>query len=230
MRAQCCSLDFAAILPVLHSTCCARWPANLRHVSDCRIIRAVTVTAAPAPELETPAPTVALLEPEPEPQPPAAASIAKPAALVLGPTRELCQQIAGVAEAVAAGLEGGFAVACVVGGVDYMAQRAWLERSEAGRAGGPAMVAVATVGRLLALCGVVPASTRSRNANAVADAPVVDLSSVCHLVLDEADRMLDMGCVSNQVSLRPYSLLNCPLRSQLRRRHPRAARADCGER
>lgn len=133
-----------------------------------------------------------------------------PQALVLAPTRELCQQIADVADAVCAYLEQqrsqydtGVRVFCVVGGVDYATQRELLLSTR------PTFVA-ATPGRLVALCGCVPASTRARQvataaaagvpppelqdeeAAAAADS-IVSLEGVRTLVLDEADRMLDLG-------------------------------------
>lgn len=88
-------------------------------------------------------------------------------ALVVTPTRELAEQIKGVAIACAKATR--HRVAVVYGGIGYGPQEARL------RAG--VDLVVATPGRLLDLIG-----RRS-----------VDLSRLEILVLDEADRMLDMG-------------------------------------
>jgi ATP-dependent RNA helicase DDX5/DBP2 len=92
-----------------------------------------------------------------------------PAALVLAPTRELAQQTQ--AEAERFGRELGLRSVCLFGGAPRGAQAAALRRHPR-----PAIV-VATPGRLLDF-------VRSGD---------VDLSRVRVLVLDEADRMLDMG-------------------------------------
>jgi ATP-dependent RNA helicase RhlE len=90
-----------------------------------------------------------------------------PTALVVTPTRELAAQIDRVATAIAA--HTGQKVATVVGGVKYGPQ---VDRMRAG-----VDVLVATPGRLIDLV----------------ERKDVDLSKVQVLVLDEADRMLDMG-------------------------------------
>ncbi|MDZ4168759.1 MAG: DEAD/DEAH box helicase [Coriobacteriia bacterium] len=90
-----------------------------------------------------------------------------PLALVVTPTRELAAQIDGVAAAVSE--HTGQRIAAIVGGVGYGPQ---LKRVKDG-----ADVLVATPGRLIDLV----------------DRGDVDLSKVEILVLDEADRMLDMG-------------------------------------
>ncbi len=89
----------------------------------------------------------------------------KPAALVLVPTRELATQVAGELEALA---PNGLRVAAVYGGIPIRAQA---KRAQA------AHVLVATPGRL----------------NDLLERKAVDLGGVRILVLDEADRMLDMG-------------------------------------
>ena len=89
----------------------------------------------------------------------------KPAALVLVPTRELATQVADEIEAVA---PAGFRVATVYGGVPLPAQ------SKRAR---DAHVLVATPGRL----------------NDLLERKAIALEAVSVLVLDEADRMLDMG-------------------------------------
>ncbi len=90
-----------------------------------------------------------------------------PSMLVVTPTRELAQQIQEVAQVVCAHTHQ--RCASVVGGVSYEPQREALDRG--------CDLLVATPGRLLDLMG---------------DGSC-DLSGVRVLVLDEADRMLDMG-------------------------------------
>jgi superfamily II DNA/RNA helicase len=89
----------------------------------------------------------------------------RPAALVLVPTRELCAQVTEELELVAGD---GVRVAAVYGGVPLRAQA---------RDARDAHVIVATPGRLQDLV----------------DRKLVSLEAVTVLVLDEADRMLDMG-------------------------------------
>ena len=90
-----------------------------------------------------------------------------PKALIVTPTRELAQQIDSVARTVAK--KTGHYVLTVVGGVSYNPQINGLRRG--------IDVLVATPGRLLDLY----------------DRMVLDLNDIEVLVLDEADRMLDMG-------------------------------------
>jgi superfamily II DNA/RNA helicase len=90
----------------------------------------------------------------------------RPAALVLVPTRELASQVAGELTALAG--KGDLRVAAVYGGVPLHAQA---KRAH------DAHVLVATPGRL----------------NDLLERKAVDLGGVRILVLDEADRMLDMG-------------------------------------
>ena len=90
----------------------------------------------------------------------------RPAALVLAPTRELAAQIVGDARPLAAAR--GLEVAAVYGGVGFEKQIAAARRAH---------LLVATPGRLEDLM--------ARGA--------VSLDRVRTLVLDEADRMLDMG-------------------------------------
>eukprot|EP01062_Namystynia_karyoxenos_P020219 TRINITY_DN1766_c0_g1_i1.p1 TRINITY_DN1766_c0_g1~~TRINITY_DN1766_c0_g1_i1.p1 ORF type:complete len:635 (+),score=172.34 TRINITY_DN1766_c0_g1_i1:132-2036(+) len=87
--------------------------------------------------------------------------------LALAPTRELCTQIAKVGHEAADPC--GMRVACLYGGVPKQQQRNELHQG--------VHVIVATPGRLLDLC----------------DEQHADLSQVNYAVLDEADRMLDMG-------------------------------------
>jgi ATP-dependent RNA helicase RhlE len=91
---------------------------------------------------------------------------ARPSALVLVPTRELAAQVTGELESLAPSM--GLSVASVYGGVPL--------RAQASRAKS-AHILVATPGRLEDL----------------AERRLVDLTHVRILVLDEADRMLDMG-------------------------------------
>jgi ATP-dependent RNA helicase RhlE len=95
-----------------------------------------------------------------------AADAAAPAGLVLVPTRELAAQVADELEDIAAAQ--GLGVAVAYGGVPIAKQRGRVRDGH---------ILVATPGRLEDLC-------RRR---------MVSLSSVSMLVLDEADRMLDMG-------------------------------------
>jgi ATP-dependent RNA helicase RhlE len=90
----------------------------------------------------------------------------RPSALVLVPTRELARQVAEDIEAIAPAM--GLRVAAVYGGMPL--------RAQADRARG-AHVLVATPGRLQDL----------------AERRLVDLQAIRILILDEADRMLDMG-------------------------------------
>ena len=89
-----------------------------------------------------------------------------PSALVLVPTRELALQVADDLDSIAAAR--GLRVAAVYGGAGLQAQA---------RAAGRAHVLVATPGRLQDLL----------------DRRSISLASISILVLDEADRMLDMG-------------------------------------
>ena len=91
---------------------------------------------------------------------------ARPSALVLVPTRELASQV--TAELAYLARKKGVSVAAVYGGVPLRAQA---KRAKS------AQVLVATPGRLEDL----------------AERRLVDLSRVRTFVLDEADRMLDMG-------------------------------------
>ncbi len=90
-----------------------------------------------------------------------------PRVLVVTPTRELALQIAGVAEVV--GSSSGHRSLAIVGGVGMESQRRELERG--------CDIVVATPGRLIDLL----------------EQGCVELGEVEVLVLDEADRMLDMG-------------------------------------
>jgi superfamily II DNA/RNA helicase len=95
-----------------------------------------------------------------------------PRVLVLAPTRELALQVAKAFSTYGQHVKG-LRVATVVGGVPYGAQLKALR--------GPLDVLIATPGRLLDHL----------------DSRVADLSGVEMLVLDEADRMLDMGFIED---------------------------------
>jgi hypothetical protein len=90
-----------------------------------------------------------------------------PTILVLAPTRELAMQSEEVCRA--AGGVAGVASICIYGGVPKWPQKQAIAQG--------AKVVVATPGRLLDL----------------EQEGAIDLSGVSYLVLDEADRMLDMG-------------------------------------
>ena len=100
----------------------------------------------------------------------------QPMAIVLAPTRELALQIAKDADDLSAYCP--FATVAVYGGMDY-------DRQKREMTAAPVDLLVATPGRLLDF-------VRSR---------VVDLSKVDTLVIDEADRMLDMGFIPDVRSI-----------------------------
>ncbi|NTW28973.1 MAG: DEAD/DEAH box helicase [Coriobacteriia bacterium] len=109
----------------------------------------------------------------------------RPAALIVTPTRELAVQIEGVARQASRAT--GHVVAAIYGGVGYGPQAKALRKG--------VDVLVATPGRLLDLCNQGDCN----------------LSHVEVLVLDEADRMLDMGFwpdVSRIISLLPSQRQN----------------------
>jgi len=99
---------------------------------------------------------------------------AKPTVLVVAPTRELAQQIHGEAEKFAPAVKA--RSVCIFGGVPKGDQCRELKSG--------CDILIATPGRLLDLCAGQPDRGLP---------PSVDLSAVNYLVLDEADRMLDMG-------------------------------------
>jgi superfamily II DNA/RNA helicase len=92
---------------------------------------------------------------------------AQPKVLVLCPTRELAQQVTADAVNLVRGMKG-IRIATVMGGMPYGKQIQALKG---------ALLVVATPGRLLDLC----------------DSKAIRLDDVKQLVIDEADRMLDMG-------------------------------------
>ena len=93
-----------------------------------------------------------------------------PRALVIAPTRELVIQICKDADAI--GKYCNLRSLAVYGGMDYERQKAELQEA-------PVDLLVATPGRLLDFC----------------NQHVIDLTNVDTLVIDEADRMLDMGFI-----------------------------------
>merc|ERR1712070_887728 len=99
---------------------------------------------------------------------------ARPSILVLAPTRELAQQIAGEAAKFAPAVNG--RVVSVYGGVPKGDQVRELKQG--------CDVLIATPGRLLDFCSGDPKRDLK---------PTIELGNVTYLVLDEADRMLDMG-------------------------------------
>lgn len=94
----------------------------------------------------------------------------KPRILILSPTRELATQIAGQADKYSQFIPG-FKSVCLYGGMPYERQLRQLKR--------PVDLIIATPGRLIDLI----------------DKRMVNLSQIEMLVLDEADRMLDMGFI-----------------------------------
>mmetsp|Transcript_38741 Transcript_38741/g.121055 ORF Transcript_38741/g.121055 Transcript_38741/m.121055 type:complete len:509 (-) Transcript_38741:127-1653(-) len=98
--------------------------------------------------------------------------IHQPRFVAMAPTRELAMQIAEVCKDLSQALGDGFPVQCIYGGVPKREHRKMLEEE------GVDML-IATPGRLQDLV----------------DEETLDLSYVQYLVLDEADRMLDMGFI-----------------------------------
>lgn len=90
-----------------------------------------------------------------------------PYALILSPTRELAQQISDTAKVI--GEVSNFRVQTIIGGKKYSTQ---IEKLQKG-----CDVLIATPGRLIDLV----------------DQKVLSLDSIHYLVLDEVDRMMDMG-------------------------------------
>ncbi|MBQ7251168.1 MAG: DEAD/DEAH box helicase [Kiritimatiellae bacterium] len=117
--------------------------------------------------------------------PPANRRKARPRALVMAPTRELAMQIAEDAEALAKYTP--IRIVPLYGGMDMPAQRAALRERAVD-------LVVATPGRLLDL--------RQRQE--------VDLDDVEILVIDEADRMLDMGFIPDMGRI----IYACPPRNR----------------
>jgi superfamily II DNA/RNA helicase len=91
----------------------------------------------------------------------------QPSILVLAPTRELAMQSDEVCNS-AVGLPKIKSV-CIAGGFDRHSQCKLISSG--------VQIVFATPGRLISLC----------------ESEEIDLSQICYLVLDEADRMLDMG-------------------------------------
>ena len=108
-----------------------------------------------------------------------------PRALIMAPTRELCMQIARDGEDL--GRYAGLRILAVYGGMDLTTQRAVLREKHVD-------VVVATPGRLL--------DFRQRQD--------VDFSKVEILVIDEADRMLDMGFIPDMRRI----VYGCPPKDQ----------------
>ena len=92
-----------------------------------------------------------------------------PTALILSPTRELAEQICNVLKPLASKVN--FGVLAVYGGTTYTNQRRTLKNG--------VEIVVACPGRLLDLM----------------DQKALDLSNVDIVVIDEADRMADMGFI-----------------------------------
>src|SRR5512137_470314 len=95
----------------------------------------------------------------------------QPRALILAPTRELVVQIEKDAQQL--GVECGFTIQAIYGGVDYMLQRNALKEG--------ADVVIGTPGRLIDYL----------------KQKVYTLGSIEVLVIDEADRMFDMGFIAD---------------------------------
>ncbi|MCU0422459.1 MAG: DEAD/DEAH box helicase [Bacteroidia bacterium] len=102
--------------------------------------------------------------------------------LIIAPTRELAQQIDKQVEGLS--YFTGLSSICVYGGNDG---NAFAQQQKAMREG--ADIIVATPGRLLAM---------------LTSSGSVDMSTIRHLILDEADRMLDMGFYDDIVRIINY--------------------------
>mgnify|MGYP001034847079 CR=1 FL=1 len=102
---------------------------------------------------------------------PASRSLNAPRALIIAPTRELAVQIHRDAEVL--GSHTGLTLGLAFGGVDYDKQRRHLEQG--------VDILIGTPGRIIDF----------------AKQRVIDLRSVQVLVLDEADRMFDLGFISD---------------------------------
>ncbi|MGH8176951.1 MAG: DEAD/DEAH box helicase, partial [Steroidobacter sp.] len=102
---------------------------------------------------------------------PASRSLNAPRALIIAPTRELAVQIHSDAEVL--GSHTGLSLGLAFGGVDYEKQRHHLEQG--------VDVLMGTPGRIIDF-------VKQR---------VIDLRSVQVLVLDEADRMFDLGFIAD---------------------------------
>ncbi|MGN0853367.1 MAG: DEAD/DEAH box helicase [Kiritimatiellia bacterium] len=111
-----------------------------------------------------------------------------PRALVIAPTRELVIQIC--KDAAALGKYTGLRALAVYGGMD-------LERQAREILDAPVDLLVATPGRLLDFCKRPARSlfTAGLPAGVAPNSRVLDLRNVDTLVVDEADRMLDMGFI-----------------------------------
>jgi ATP-dependent RNA helicase RhlE len=105
--------------------------------------------------------------------------VGKPRALILTPTRELSEQLAQTIRAYAQFVD--LTITAVYGGVKMGGQE---NKLKAG-----VDILIATPGRLM---------EHMSQCN-------VDLSAVAHVVLDEADRMLDMGFISDVQTLLSYT-------------------------
>ena len=106
----------------------------------------------------------------------------RPYMLVLSPTRELAMQTQLVCEKAGVGCEPPVASVCIFGGVSKEPQKRALRKG--------AQVIVATPGRLIDLM----------------QEGFVDLSNVSYVVLDEADRMLDMGFAPDLAKIMPLTM------------------------
>jgi len=111
-----------------------------------------------------------LQNPQPPQSSPSENGICRPRALILAPTRELVIQIGQEASIISAA--GGIRFQTIYGGIDYEKQRQALQKNTA-------QVIVATPGRLI--------DYQKQN--------VISLKGIEVLVIDEADRMFDMGFI-----------------------------------
>ena len=124
--------------------------------------------------------------------------IAAPLALVIAPTRELCEQIYKVASTLASNLSTQrITVYSSIGGVQYSKQCREIELN-------PPHIIIATLGRLLSLCGEISSSSSRwvSEGRVITPTPaVVSLAHVQVLVLDECDAILNPAFASDVATL-----------------------------
>ena len=105
-------------------------------------------------------------------------SVASPQVLILAPTRELALQTVSTLQVFCNAVKSN--IVCLYGGAPKHEQKRSLLEN------GGAQIVVATPGRLMDLLGLGFSNNEDSN-------PCMNLENVGYFILDEADRMLDMG-------------------------------------